>query len=56
LRRLYVIAVAVGEDITACCIFAKHHFYRALWSAVLGSKELRTLLCHIGADINSLLL
>ncbi|KAH8266537.1 hypothetical protein KR026_007333, partial [Drosophila bipectinata] len=32
---------------------AKHHFYRAVGSAVLGFEELRTLLCHIGAVINS---
>ncbi|XP_044312743.1 uncharacterized protein LOC123037186 [Drosophila rhopaloa] len=32
---------------------AKHHFYRAVGSSILGFEELRTLLCHIGAVINS---
>ncbi|XP_041450159.1 uncharacterized protein LOC121404568 [Drosophila obscura] len=32
---------------------AKYHFYRAIGTSVLGFEELRTLLCHITAVINS---
>ncbi|XP_041451708.1 uncharacterized protein LOC121405167 [Drosophila obscura] len=32
---------------------AKYHFYRAIANSVLGFDELRTLLCHITAVINS---
>jgi len=32
---------------------AKHHFYRAVGTAVLTFDELRTLVCHISAVINS---
>jgi len=32
---------------------AKHHFYRAVGTAVLALEELRTLVCHISAVVNS---
>ncbi|XP_070068033.1 uncharacterized protein [Drosophila takahashii] len=32
---------------------AKHHFYRAVGTAVLAFEELRTLVCHISAVVNS---
>ncbi|XP_041451285.1 uncharacterized protein LOC121404933 [Drosophila obscura] len=32
---------------------AKYHFYRAIGTSMLGFEELRTLLCHITAVINS---
>ncbi|XP_043063573.1 uncharacterized protein LOC122319825 [Drosophila ficusphila] len=32
---------------------AKHHFYRAIGPSVLAFDELRTLLCHISAVVNS---
>jgi len=32
---------------------AKHHFYRAVGTAVLSLEELRTLVCHISAVVNS---
>jgi len=33
---------------------AKHHFYRAVGTAALAFKEMRTLVCHISAVVNSL--
>jgi len=32
---------------------AKHHFYRAVGTAVLAFEELRNLVCHISAVVNS---
>jgi len=32
---------------------AKHHFYRAVGTAVLAFEELRTLVCHISAIVSS---
>jgi len=32
---------------------AKQHFYRAVGAAVLAFEELRTLVCHISAVVNS---
>jgi len=32
---------------------AKHHFYRAVGTAFLAFEELRTLVCHISAVVNS---
>jgi len=31
----------------------KHHFYRAVGTAVLTFEELRTLMCHISAVVSS---